>query len=195
MLIMSENPCISAQLRSLIYYSLDNEHLQNALFHAGRLHGLDPRNGDAAHLLALCHFRLGQYKSAYDYSRDKGMRAQHLGCAYIFAQASLALGKFGDGITALERSRGLWATRNHWNRHSESSRRHLPDSASVNYLLGKLWMAYGEPNKAVEFLVEALKQNPFMWDGFAELCQTGMLKSALHKANNKRCQNQGIKCL
>ena len=110
----AEGPHVANQLRHLVYYSLDNDILTTALFHAGRLHGLDPRNGDAAHLLALCHFRMGQYKQAYDYSREKGFRGVHLGCAYVFAQSCLALQRFMEGATALERAKGFWAARNHW---------------------------------------------------------------------------------
>lgn len=108
------NPFIAAQLRQLIYYHLDNELLQNALFCAGRLHGLEPRNPDAAHLFALCHLRLGRLKAAYEYSRDKGLRGHHLGCAYVFAQACLGLERYVDGIGALDRARGLWGGRSHW---------------------------------------------------------------------------------
>jgi anaphase-promoting complex subunit 3 len=115
-----DNPHVAVQLRNLIYYSLDNDLLQTALFHAGRLHGIDNRSGDAAHLMALCHFRMGQYKAAFDYSREKGLRGLHLGCSYIYAQCCLALQRYVDGITALERSRNLWMTRNHWS-PSESS--------------------------------------------------------------------------
>jgi anaphase-promoting complex subunit 3 len=111
---LTENPHVAAQLRNLVYYSLDNDLPQTALFHAGRLHGLDCRNGDAAHLMALCHFRMGQYKAAYDYSRDKGLRGLHLGCSYIFAQSCLALQRYVEGMTALERSRNQWTSRNHW---------------------------------------------------------------------------------
>ncbi|OCL00010.1 TPR-like protein [Cenococcum geophilum 1.58] len=169
------NTCVAAQLRQLIYYHLDNDLVQNALFLAGRLHGLEPRSPDAAHLLALCHFRLGRLKAAYDYSRDKGLRGQHLGCAYVFAQACLGLERLADGIGALDRARGLWGGRNHWNKHSENSRRHLPDAAAVNCLLGKLWRAHGDMKKAVDCYVEALKLNPFMWDAYLDLCDTGVV--------------------
>jgi anaphase-promoting complex subunit 3 len=199
----AENPHVASQLRNLVYYSLDNELLSNALFHAGRLHGIDSRNGDASHLIALCHFRMGQYKAAYDYSRDKGIRGLHLGCSYIFAQACLALQRYAEGITALERSKGLWVSRNHWSmsdmsilashgtdgdsvdKHSETSRRHIPDAPAVNYLLGKLWVSYGDSPKAVEYFAEALKLNPFLWDSFSELCSTGKSPCVqqLRKAN------------
>jgi anaphase-promoting complex subunit 3 len=62
-------------------------------------------------------------------------------------------------------------------KHSETSRRHIPDAAAVNYLLGKLWVTYGDTAKAVEFFVEALKLNPFLWEAFSELCNTGKFYS------------------
>lgn len=99
---------LSGQLRQIVYYHLDNQLLPNALFFAGRLHALDPRGPDSVHLIALCHYRLGQYKAAYDYSRLLGLRGVHLGCSYVFAQACLELERYTDGVTALERARSLW---------------------------------------------------------------------------------------
>ncbi|ORY18211.1 hypothetical protein BCR34DRAFT_473669 [Clohesyomyces aquaticus] len=166
---------VAGQLRQLIHYHLDNGFADNALFLAGRLHALEPRSPDAAHLLALCNLRLGRYKAAYDYSRPKGFQGQHLGCAYVFAQACLGLERFVDGATALERARGLWAGRNHWNKHSETTRRHLPDAAACYCLLGKLYNTHGDTKKAVDYYIEALKLNPFMWDAFTDLCDIGAL--------------------
>lgn len=107
---------VNAQLRQLIHYHLDNGLLDNALFFAGRLHALEPRNADATHLLAHCNLRLGRYKAAYDSSKSKGLQSQHLGCAYVFAQACLGLEKYDQGVQALEKARGLWAGRNHWSK-------------------------------------------------------------------------------
>ncbi|KAF2103785.1 TPR-like protein [Rhizodiscina lignyota] len=168
------NPAVAPQLRQIIFYHLDNDLTQNALFVAGRLHALDPRNGDSIHLLALCHLRLGRMKAAYEYSRDRAVRGSHLGCSYVFAQACLALEQYSDGIMALERSRGQWAMRNHWNKHSDTSRRHVPDAAAVYALLGKLWKAHGDLKKAADFSAAALKANPFMWDAFEDLCASGV---------------------
>jgi anaphase-promoting complex subunit 3 len=86
------------------------------LFLAGRLHALDVRNADAAHLLALCNLRLGRYKAAFECSKSKATQAQHLGCVYVFAQACLSLERFELGATALEKVRGLWHGRNHWSK-------------------------------------------------------------------------------
>ncbi|KAI9815473.1 MAG: anaphase-promoting complex subunit cdc27 [Pycnora praestabilis] len=58
-------------------------------------------------------------------------------------------------------------------KHSETTRRHLPDAAAVYCLLGKLWHAHDDVKKAVDYYVEALKLNPFMWDAFLGLCHTG----------------------
>ncbi|KAJ9203246.1 hypothetical protein DTO166G4_6097 [Paecilomyces variotii] len=165
---------ISSQLRQLIYYHLDNNLIRNALFLAGRLHAYEPRSSEASYLLALCHLQSGQSKAAYEYSRNSGSRGTHVGCSYVYAQACLDLGKYIEGVTALERSRGLWASKNHWNKHSETRRQHLPDAAAVLCLQGKLWQAHRDLNKAVECYVEALKLNPFMWDAFLGLCETGV---------------------
>ncbi|KAI9679653.1 MAG: anaphase-promoting complex subunit cdc27 [Trizodia sp. TS-e1964] len=167
------SPQVVAQLRHLIYYHLDNNMLQNALFTAGRLIAHDSRSPEATFLVALCHLRLGELKAAYEYSRSAGSRGTHLGCAYVFAQACHGLDRHYEGIRALEYSKSLWVVRNSWNKHSESLRRHLPDAAAVYCLMGKLWSSYGELKKAVECFVEALTLNPFMWDAFLGLCDTG----------------------
>jgi anaphase-promoting complex subunit 3 len=62
-------------------------------------------------------------------------------------------------------------------KHTEVARRHVPDAAAVNFLLGKLWISYGETTKAVDFFVEALKLNPFLWEAFTEICNSGMFKA------------------
>ncbi|KAI9734283.1 MAG: anaphase-promoting complex subunit cdc27 [Cirrosporium novae-zelandiae] len=165
---------IVSQLRQLIYYHLDNHLLRNALFFAGRLHAYEPRSSEAAYLLALCYFLNGQLKAAYDYSRNSGSRGTHLGCSYVFAQSCLGLERYGEGLTALDRSRGLWASKNNWNKHSESRRQHLPDAASVYCLQGKLLQAHDDFNKAVDSYIESLKLNPFMWDAFICLCDLGV---------------------
>ncbi|KAI9792189.1 MAG: anaphase-promoting complex subunit cdc27 [Peltula sp. TS41687] len=169
------NPYVAAQLRHLIYYHLDNNHLRNALFMAGRLHAYEPRSADSVHLLTLCHLRLGELKLAYECGKSQALKGTHLGCAYVFADVCRGLrnGKEKEGITALEKSRGLWGGRNNWNKHTETSRRHLPDAAAVYSLLGKLWHGYGDVKKAVDCYVEAVKLNPFMWDAFLGLCDIG----------------------
>ncbi|KAL8801876.1 MAG: hypothetical protein Q9182_004165 [Xanthomendoza sp. 2 TL-2023] len=105
------NAHVIRQLQQLIYYHLDNHLLRNALFFAGRLHAYDPKSAESAYLLALCHFRLGQLKSAYDSSKHKWT---HIGCSYVFAQACLGLGKYLEGTNALDKSKGHWVRMSSW---------------------------------------------------------------------------------
>ncbi|KAL8858309.1 MAG: hypothetical protein Q9178_005172 [Gyalolechia marmorata] len=169
------NSHVVRQLQQLIYYHLDNHLLRNALFFAGRLQAYDPRNADSVYLIALCHLRLGQLKSAYDSSRHQALKpGAHVGCSYVFAQACLGLGKYVEGTNALDKSRGNWIRMNSWNKHTESRRQYLPDAAAIQCLQGKLWQAYRDSAKAIDSYAEALKLNPFMWDAFVGLCDLGV---------------------
>ena len=164
---------IQAQLRQLIYYHLDNNLLRNALFLAQRLIAYDTNSPEAAYLLSLCQYQSGFVKAAWDSSKKQGLRGTHLGCCYVFAQASLELGRFTDGLSALEKSRHMWQNRNTWNQHNESRRQHLPDAAAVLCLKGKLWKAHKNMDQAVECWATALKLNPFMWDAYSALAESG----------------------
>lgn len=128
------NPHIITQLRQLIYYHLDCNLLRNALFFAGRLHAYEPRSSEVAYLLAMCHLRLGQLKAAYDYSRVSGSRGTHLGCSYVFAQACLGLERFVEGATAIDRSKGLWTSRNNWGESKPQAYRNVAERHRLNPL-------------------------------------------------------------
>ncbi|TAQ86060.1 hypothetical protein B7494_g5607 [Chlorociboria aeruginascens] len=167
------NPCITNQLRQLIYYHIDNNLLSNALFFAERLAAYDHRSTESAYLVALSHLRLGDEASAYEYAKPAGLRGTHLGCAYVFAQACLALEKYKDGIVALEKSRGLWGGKNSFGKHTQSSRQPYADASAVSCLLGKLYHGYDDKKKAISYFEDALKLNPFMWDAFTNLCDMG----------------------
>ncbi|KAL2392849.1 Protein bimA [Exophiala dermatitidis] len=164
---------VASQLRQLVYYHLDNNLLKNALFLASRLVAYEPRSAESAYLLAYCQLQSGFVKAAWDTSRPAGLRGSHLGCSYVFAQASLELGIYVQGLTALERSKHLWQNRNTWGQHSETRRQHLPDAAAVLCLEGKLWKAHKNTDQAVECWAASLKLNPFMWDAFMGLCEAG----------------------
>ncbi|CAG7938343.1 unnamed protein product [Penicillium olsonii] len=165
---------VASQLRHLIYYNLDNNLIRNALFLAARLYALEPRSFEAQYLLALCHLHNGEVKAAFDVSQVSGSRGLHAGCAYVYAQTCLDLGKHLEGVGALEDSKNLWISKNNWNKHSETRRQHLPDAAAVYCLQAKLWHAHKDLTKAVDCYVESLKLNPFMWDAFTGLCETGV---------------------
>ena len=49
----------------------------------------------------------------------------------------------------------------------------LPDAASIYCLLGKLYHADGKQNQSIEAFVQAVKLNPFIWEAFEGLLDTG----------------------
>ncbi|KAK8873290.1 Protein bimA [Apiospora arundinis] len=165
---------ISGQLRQLVYYHLDNYSYDNALFYAERLTAHDPRSSESIYLLALSHFRLGDHRTACEYSKAVAYRGSHLGCAFVFAQACLILERYKDGITALEKSRGLWTHKTSFGRHTATTRAPHPDAATVFCLLGKLYRLYDDKKKAILCFEESLKANPFIWDAFTALCDMGV---------------------
>lgn len=57
--------------------------------------------------------------------------------------------------------------------HSDTTRRILPDASVVHCLIGKLWQAQNDNKKSIESYVAAVKVNPFLWEAFTGLCNTG----------------------
>ena len=169
----NNNTCVGSQLKQLIYFHLDNNLLKNALFFAERLAAFDSRSSESAYLLSLCHLRLGDSSSAYEFSRPATAKGSHLGCVYVFAQACLEIEKYKDGILALERNKGLWIGKSSFGKHTERRREPHPDASIVSCLLGKLYHGHGDQKKAISNFEEALKLNPFMWDAFTQLCDMG----------------------
>lgn len=177
-------------LQHAVYYHLDNNSLDNALFFAERLCAQD-KTTEAAFLLALCYLRLGDDRSAYHMGKASGYRGTHLGCSYIFAQACVRLELWKDGITALEKSRSLWASRNTMGKHTAGLRIPHPDTAACYCLLGKLYRGYDDKSKAVACFEEALTANPLMWDAFTSLCDMGVTVRVpnIFKANDSLVKN------
>lgn len=170
---MAPPPALVTQLRQLVQYHIDSDLLSNALFFAERLLAYDPKSSESSYLLALCHLRLGDNASAYEYSKLVAGKASHLGCSYVFAQACLKLQKHKEGIVALEKCRSLWAGVNNFGKHTSTTRQPYADGAAVACLAGKLNESYGNKAAAIGFYEEALKSNPFMWDAFTNLCDMG----------------------
>ncbi len=154
-------------LTQQIQQHLDTDLADTANFLAGRLHALEPRNPDSSHLLALTYLRLRRFKAAADSAHKFGSNGRHLGCAYVFAQACLQLGRNADGVGALEKSKSLWTAK------TQQRVRFLPDTAAGWTLLGKLWQAHGDSRKAGDCFVDAHKANPFTWEAFEGLCKVG----------------------
>ncbi|CAI4219996.1 unnamed protein product [Parascedosporium putredinis] len=158
---------MDARLR-LVYDFIDNDLYENALFITERLHALDPENASWTHLVSLCCLRLGRVALAAEHSREKGLRGQHLGCSYVFAQACFRQKNYSEGIAALRQAQPLWTD------DQALSERFAPDYAAANRLLGKLYKASGDVKSAINCYVAAVETNPFMWDAFTDLCDNGV---------------------
>ncbi|OAA38578.1 Tetratricopeptide-like helical [Metarhizium rileyi] len=172
---MAPNPAaVGGLLRQVIHYHLDNASYDNALFFAERFAAQDTKAADAVYLYALCHLRLGDYRSAYDVSKLMAYRGVNFGCTWVFAQACLALERYKDGIMTLEKSKSLWSQKCSLGKHTATTRAGSPDTPAVLCLLGKLHREYGEKKKAVSCFEDALKKSPFMWDAFTALCDMGI---------------------
>ena len=165
---------VSSLFRQTVHYHLDNASYESALFFAERFAAQDPKSSEAAYLVALSHVSLRDFRSAYDVSKPAGYRGLHLGCAWVFARACLALERYKDGISALERSKALWTQKPSIGNHTPTSRAANPDASALLCLLGKLYRGYDDRTKAIGCFEEALKLNPLMWDAFVILCDMGV---------------------
>ncbi|KAH7349878.1 hypothetical protein B0T11DRAFT_135420 [Plectosphaerella cucumerina] len=180
---------ISSLLRQTVYYHLDNNSHDNALFFAEKLAAQDPKASESTHLLSLCHLRLGDSRSAYDFSRQSACRSANLGAIWVFAQACLQLERYREGIAVLEKSRDRWVGRSNLGKHTASARSLLPDEAAILSLLGKLYRLYGDARRAAESFENAIKANPFMWDAFQALCDMGVsVKPGVFRSNDALVQ-------
>lgn len=52
----------------------------------------------------------------------------------------------------------------------------MPDAATIYTLIGRLWHSLGDAKKSVDCYVSAVKLNPYLWEAFLGLCDTGIVK-------------------
>ncbi|KAM3427485.1 hypothetical protein MY4824_009423 [Beauveria thailandica] len=156
----------------LVYRFLDCDLVENSLFLLDRLYAQTPSNKSWIHLRSLCCLRLARYAAAHEYSQHEAIHGNHIGCAYVFAQACLELKLYRDGILVLERVL-----------HSKiaaTAERFVPDEAALSCLLGKLHRANSDLRNAADAYAQALQADAFMWDAFTDLCDMGV---TLHLSN------------
>ncbi|KAK6517860.1 anaphase-promoting complex subunit cdc27 [Arthrobotrys conoides] len=163
-------PAVSSQLRKVVWYSLDNNLIPNAIFTAERLIAFDSKDPENTYLLALSLYRGNHVKHAESITKSvKG----HLGCSYIYAQCCLLLKKYREGIAALEKCKSLWVSESHWNQHSDRERRSTPDAAAVLNVLGDLFMGMRDDKLALQAYHASFAANPYLWDSFSSTAETG----------------------
>ncbi|KEZ41550.1 hypothetical protein SAPIO_CDS7716 [Scedosporium apiospermum] len=168
------NATTGSILRRVIHYHLDNFSYDNALFFAERLVAQDSKAPGSTYLLALCHFRLGDFHSAFEVAKTAALKGSHLGCSWIYAQSCLRLRRYREGILVLNKCKVLWHQTSNMGKHGTTIRSPFPDAPAVLCLLGKLHLGYGDTAMAGETFDAALKLNPLMWDAFTALCAMGV---------------------
>ncbi|KAF9958471.1 anaphase-promoting complex subunit cdc27 [Mortierella alpina] len=171
---------VCQRLEHLIKYSLDRFQFRNAVFLAERLRSLTHAPGHSAteqeyaqYLLAVCHYRQGSLEMAWATLEDcSSPRSQ-----FLFAQCCLELRRYVECNGALERLLELpslpkcSATDVLTNR--STCWNDEPDRASILNLLGHAARAQKRHQLAIRYFKEALEINPFLWEGFENLCELG----------------------
>ncbi|ODV93185.1 hypothetical protein PACTADRAFT_51804, partial [Pachysolen tannophilus NRRL Y-2460] len=189
---MSVSDYAITQLRSSVFYLLDNDLLQSAEFTCERLVAQNPSNLNSIYLYGLVLYKRQKFKTAYN------VTANHLnvGCSYIFAKCSLELSLANEGIYALQSTMHLWNTNGSGIgsggntttaiQNSEFERNSIPDAAACYCLLGKLYSSVNDVKNSAMNYSNALKLNPYIFEAFEELCKMGVKvrPNAVYKVKN-----------
>ncbi|CDK27833.1 unnamed protein product [Kuraishia capsulata CBS 1993] len=167
------------KLRSVIFYSLDNDLLPTAEFTAERLVAQDSYDMDSTHLYALVLFRRRRFKAAYNATANM----PHIGCAYVFAKCAVELGLENEGLQALQRRMATYTQESKPERNYELERDILPDAVAIHILMGKLYFLLGDTKQSTLSYTAALQLNPYAFEAYEELCKMGTkvrVKSIFH---------------
>ncbi|GMM44347.1 anaphase promoting complex subunit [Pichia kluyveri] len=139
---------------------------------------------DAIHLYSYILYKRGKFKTAFNITCDNAQL--HIGCAYIFAQCSLKLGKEIDGIRILLRTMNIWES-NNYNYNYTNLSDIIPDSIAFYLLLGKLYSSIGDIPRATIHYSNVLKLNPYIFEALEQLCKLGVKVNvdAIYKNNGE----------
>jgi len=66
-------------------------------------------------------------------------------------------------------------------KRQDRHKRYAPDAAAVLCLLGELLEARDDTKRAIECYVAALRLNPFMWESFERICNSGHIADSFHE--------------
>ncbi|WVQ99447.1 hypothetical protein IAU59_006582 [Kwoniella sp. CBS 9459] len=160
-----------------------------ALFYARLYHSLFPtrrEDHDSLHTLALCFLQSDEpyqalhlvrdtagvdepdelRKKPFRFTRQEG-KTPCYGCAMIVARCCQKLGRYSEGQAVLSRALKRCTPTSLPTFNPAST------SASAHLLLASLSHKGKAPEVAVENYVKALQDDPWMWEAFTGLCDTG----------------------
>ncbi|KAF9286016.1 anaphase-promoting complex subunit cdc27 [Mortierella alpina] len=164
---------VCQRLEHLIKYSLDRFQSRNAVFLAERLRSLTRAPGHSAaeqeyaqYLLAVCHYRQGSLEMAWAALEDcSSPRSQ-----FLFAQCCLELRRYIECNGALERLLELPSLP----KCSAVAQAGMASLTEQVYSTSSVMLlAQKRHQLAIKYFKEALEINPFLWEGFENLCELG----------------------
>lgn len=158
---------IQQVLRRMVWQALDYELLPSAEFACERLRAMDNTNLDSIHLMALVWYKQGKYKASRDILESS--ISAHPGCLYVYILCSYKLGRYNDGISALQLKSQVLSEIPDSTPGSDTERSSIPDKSVFDLWEGKLRMARGDFNfddkeQMVKSLVPSVRKNPYMYE-------------------------------
>lgn len=128
---------------------------------------------DAVYLYALSLFLNKSYHTAFQISKE--YKEYHLGIAYIFGRCALQLSQgVNEAILTLLSITNVFSSNSsstHINAVLNSNLVHIPDLATLNCLLGNLYMKLDHSKEGAFYHSEALAINPYLWESYEAICK------------------------
>lgn len=147
---------------------------------------------DSVYLYALSLYMNEEYHTALSVVKEF-KSSNHTGICYIFARCCLRLStSLNDAIasllTVLNRKPSVTTTTN-----SNSNLISIPNGATLNGILGKLYSKLDKTQESALYHTEALNSDPYLWESYTALCHMKVkidLKR-LYSIMNQKSQNLG----
>ncbi|KAI0226243.1 anaphase-promoting complex subunit cdc27 [Massospora cicadina] len=168
---LEDSEKVENQLTNMIWYWLDQEMYDSALFAAERLVYQDKKNPHAWFLLALSYYRATKFKAASVLLKHLPHRLVGLDSLFLLGRLSLKLKEYDKAEEAFRSLLKKPLPLAHSSINSAASRRcYTPDRCSVLILLADTLKVTFRNEEAVELYNEALAINPYAWKPFEDVC-------------------------
>ncbi|KOH00769.1 anaphase promoting complex subunit CDC27 [Saccharomyces eubayanus] len=173
--IIQLQDCIQQAIQQLNYSSA--EFLAELLYAECSI--LDRSNvywSEAVYLYVLSLYLNKNYHTAFQISKE--FKEYHLGTAFIFGRCALQLSQgLNEAILAILSITNAFSsnTGNNNNAHVNavlnSNLINIPDLATLNCLLGNLYMKLDHSKESAFYHSEALGINPYLWESYEAICK------------------------
>ncbi|KAK9704531.1 anaphase-promoting complex subunit cdc27 [Basidiobolus ranarum] len=166
---MSLSAAAVSQFKSLIWYSLDHDLKENAIFFAERLHAYATLDEETQYLLAKCLFREKKYLSAYQVLRS----SPSFSCKFLLARCCLHLNKLEEAeklLLSLLNDEKIKYEELNLDKIDHQSRFYFPDKSMVHFNLGLVYRQIERQTEAIQHFSKCLELNPYHWTAFENIC-------------------------